>query len=81
MRFQYADEVLYAIGMYLMSLEPPKNPNPAAAALLARGEQIFRREGCVSCHLPPNYTSGRLTLAQAWEPPANQSNGDDMSSV
>ena len=25
-RFRYADEVLYAIGMYVMSLEPPKNP-------------------------------------------------------
>jgi hypothetical protein len=36
-RFRYADEVLYAIGMYLMSLEPPKNPNPAAAGVLARG--------------------------------------------
>ncbi len=30
-RFRYADEVLYAIGMYLMSLEPAKNPNPAEA--------------------------------------------------
>ena len=60
-RFRYADEVLYAIGMYLMSLEPPQNPNPAAADVLARGEQVFRREGCVNCHVPPNYTSGKLT--------------------
>ena len=64
-RFRYADEVLYAIGMYLMSLEPPKNPNLAVAELLAHGEQIFRREGCVNCHVPPNYTSGRLSLARA----------------
>jgi mono/diheme cytochrome c family protein len=70
-RFRYADEVLYAIGMYLMSLEPPKNPNPAAADVLARGEQVFRREGCVNCHVPPNYTSRKLTPAQGWEPPAN----------
>jgi hypothetical protein len=64
-RFRYADEVLYAIGMYLMSLEPPKNPNAGPAALIARGEQVFRSEGCVNCHVPPNYTSGRLTLRRA----------------
>ena len=80
-RFRYADEVLYAIGMYLMSLEPPKNPNPAAATVLARGEEIFRREGCASCHVPPNYTSGKLTRAQGWEPPANHPNRDDIATV
>ena len=46
MSFRYADEVLYAIGMYLMSLEPPKNPDIAAAALIARGREIFTRETC-----------------------------------
>ena len=78
-RFRYADEVLYAIGMYLMSLEPPKNPNPAAADVLALGERVFDREGCVNCHVPPNYTNGRLTLAQAWQPPANHPNREDIS--
>jgi|RhiMethySRZTD1v2_1073278.scaffolds.fasta_scaffold02253_2 hypothetical protein len=80
-RFRYADEVLYAIGLYLMSLEPAKNPNAGAAELIARGEQVFRREGCVNCHVPPNYTSGRLTLAQGWQPPANHPNRDDIASV
>jgi cytochrome c peroxidase len=80
-RFRYADEVLYAIGMYLLSLEPPKNPNQAAADVLMRGEQVFRREGCVNCHVPPNYTSGKLTLAQGWKPPANHPNQDDIAPV
>jgi hypothetical protein len=80
-RFRYADEVLYAIGMYLMSLEPPKNPTPAPSPVLTRGEQVFRREGCVNCHVPPNYTSGRLTLAQGWQPPANHPNRDDIVTV
>jgi mono/diheme cytochrome c family protein len=80
-RFRYADEVLYAMGMYLMSLEPPKNPNPGASALIARGEQIFRREGCVNCHVPPNYTSGKLTPAQGWKPPANHPNRDDIADL
>jgi len=77
-RFRYADEVLYAIGMHLMSLEPPKNPDRASDELVQRGEQIFRREGCVTCHLPPNYTSGKLTPAQGWQPPVNHPNRDDI---
>jgi len=81
MRFRYADEVLYALGMYLMSLEPPRNPDTGAAEPIARGEQVFRREGCVNCHVPPNYTSGRLTVAQGWEPPANHPNRDDIANV
>ena len=35
-QFHYADEVLYAIGTYLMSLEPPKNPNPPPRDVIAR---------------------------------------------
>ena len=77
-RFRYADEVLYAIGVYLLSLEPPRNPSRASADVLSRGEQIFRREGCVTCHVPPEYTSGKLTLAQGWEPPANHPRRDDI---
>jgi hypothetical protein len=80
-RFRYADEVLYAIGVYLMSLEPPKNPDRAAADVLSRGEQVFRREGCVNCHVPPDYTNGKLTLAQGWEPPADHPNRDDIVRV
>ena len=79
--FRYADEVLYAIGMYLMSLEPRKNPDRAPAEMLRRGDQIFRREGCVTCHVPPDYTSGKLTLAQGWEPPANHPNRGDIVRV
>ena len=61
--YRFADEVLYAIGVYLLSLEPAKNPNPPPADLVARGQAIFRREKCESCHPPPDYTTGKLTLA------------------
>ncbi len=77
-RFRQADEVLYAIGMYLMSLEPPTNPDVAPRDLLARGETIFRREGCVNCHMPPNYTTGKLTLAEGFTPPADHPNREDI---
>ena len=77
-RFRYADEVLYAIGMYLLSLEPPKNPNPASRDLIARGEGVFAREECGACHAPPNYTTGKLTLAHGWTPPADHPNRADI---
>jgi len=81
MRFRYADEVLYAIGLYLISLEPPKNPNTASRATLDRGEQIFRSEGCVNCHTPPDYTNGKLTLADGFELPPNHPNRNDVVQI
>jgi hypothetical protein len=77
-RFRYTDEVLYAIGIYLMSLEPPKNPDVAPGDVLARGETIFRREGCVGCHAAPKYTNGKLSLAEGFTPPANHPNREDI---
>ena len=64
-RYRYADEVLYAIGVYLMALEPKKNPNPAAQNLIAQGEAIFTREGCIGCNTPPAYSSGCHTFSSA----------------
>ena len=46
LRSHYADEVLYAIGVYLLSLEPPKNPSPPPAAQVARGKQLFAELRC-----------------------------------
>jgi hypothetical protein len=80
-RFRYADEVLYAIGVYLLSLEPPRNPKPAPADVVKRGEQIYRREGCVDCHVPPAYTSGLLTLAHGWKPEPSHPNYRDVNPV
>jgi hypothetical protein len=61
------DEALYALAMYLYSLDPPKNPNvldePAQA-----GRKIFEREGCAGCHTPPLYTNNKLTLARGFVP-------------
>ena len=80
-RFRYADELLYAIGVYLMSLDPPRNPEAAPSDVLARGEQVFRREGCVNCHTPPDYTNGKLTLAEGWHAPPDHPNRDDIMPV
>ena len=79
--FRYADEVLYAIGVYLMSLEPARNPHPPPVDLVDRGRRIFTRETCVQCHVPPNYTSGKLTLAQGFTPPNDHPNKADIVSL
>jgi mono/diheme cytochrome c family protein len=75
---RYADEVLYAIGVYLMSLAPPRNPNVAPEATVGRGRDIFARESCVNCHTPGNYTNGKLTLAQGYLPPASHPYKSDI---
>jgi len=76
--YRYADEVLYAIGNYLLALEPPKNPNPPQRDLVARGKEIFQREKCGSCHPAPGYTSGELTPADGFEPPFRHPNFADV---
>jgi hypothetical protein len=76
--YRYADEVLYAIGMYLWSLDPPKNPNPPPPDLVARGKEVFRREKCGACHPAPNYTTGELTPAYGYDVPFDHPNFDEV---
>jgi hypothetical protein len=65
---RFSDEQLYALALYIYSLQPPLNPNPFDA-LAARGQRVFEREGCRTCHTPPLYTNNKLTLAGDFEPP------------
>jgi hypothetical protein len=81
LQFHFADEVLYAIARYLLSLEPLKNPVPAPAGLVAQGAIVFDRAGCAACHAPPNYTNGKLTPADGFAPPADHPYRDDIMTV
>jgi hypothetical protein len=65
---RWPDASLYALALYIYSLQPPANPNPFDAKAQA-GQKIFVREGCPACHTPPLYTSNKLTLAQGFTPP------------
>lgn len=56
---RFSDEQLYALAMYLYSLQPPPNPNRLNGAA-ERGHRVFEREGCAACHTPPNYTNNKL---------------------
>ena len=67
-RGRRSDETLYALALYLQSLTPPPNPNPVDENAKA-GEKLFRQEGCAGCHVPPLYTSNKLTLANGFTPP------------
>jgi hypothetical protein len=77
-KYRRADGVLYAIGVYLLSLEPPPNPNPPPVDLVKRGEQVFRREKCGACHPKPNYTTGELTPAAGFDVPFDHPNFGDV---
>ena len=65
---RYSDEQLYALGRYLYSLVPPRNPN-RASALSQRGRRVFAREGCNVCHTAPLYTSNALTPVSGFNIP------------
>jgi hypothetical protein len=65
---RYSDEQLYALALYIYSLQPPPNPNrfDTSAAL---GQKVFEREGCTGCHTPPFYTNNQLTPAPGFSVP------------
>lgn len=72
-----SDEALYALALYVYSLEPPQNLNKYDAKARA-GEKIFAREGCAGCHIPPLYTNNKVTLARGFLPAKNGPPGLDV---
>ena len=66
--FRYSDEQLYALALYIYSLQPPPNPN-IFDATAEHGQKVFQREGCAVCHTPPLYSNNKLTLAEGFTPP------------
>jgi hypothetical protein len=65
---RYSDEQLYALALYLYSLEPPANPNPFDHQA-KRGQLIFDRQGCSGCHPAPLYTNNKLTPVRGFTVP------------
>jgi mono/diheme cytochrome c family protein len=74
------DDLLYALAQYLYALQPPANPH-ASDPRVPAGQLIFAREGCVACHVPPLYTSNKLTLAEGFAPRADHPLAADMLRV
>jgi hypothetical protein len=71
-RGRYSDPQLYALALYVYSLEPPSNPN-RPGALSRRGESVFAKEGCSGCHTPPLYTNNKLTPVAGFKVPEGHS--------
>ncbi len=65
---RFSDEQLYALAMYLYSLQPPPNPNHLDSVAEA-GRKIFQREGCAGCHTPPLYTNNKLLPVSRFKAP------------
>jgi len=74
---RYTDEQLYALALYVYSLQPPPNRNKFDA-LAARGQKVFERESCAMCHTPPLYTNNKLTLAEGFTPPPDAATKYDI---
>jgi hypothetical protein len=73
----FSDDLLYALVQYIISLEPPKNPN-LGDGRSALGKKIFESEGCPGCHTPPLYTNNKLTLARGYSPPKDHTFAADI---
>jgi hypothetical protein len=67
---RYSDQQLYALALYVYSLQPPPNPN-RFDAVARRGQMIFQREACAGCHTPPLYTNNKLTPADGFTIPGD----------
>jgi len=77
---RFSDEQLYALALYVYSLKPPPNPNPVDDRAL-RGERIFQREGCPTCHAPPLYTNNKLTPAVGFRVPDDLLKSENVLNV
>ena len=79
-RQRWSDEQLYALALYLHSLEPPPNPNQPGE-LSRRGEKIFEREGCGMCHAAPIHTNNKLTPVKGFKVPPEHREKFDIVDV
>ena len=65
---RYSDEQLYALALYIESLQPPPNPNKFDESA-QRGQKVFQSEGCPTCHTPPLYTNNKLNPVRGFKVP------------
>ncbi len=77
---RYSDEQLYALALYLYSLEPPPNPNKPTD-LSRRGQKLFAQQGCSGCHPAPLYTNNKLTPAKGFTVPEELKKDVDILNV
>jgi len=64
------DEAMYALALFLYSLEQPPSPYPFDEQA-RRGREVFDGAGCADCHTPPLYTSNEVVPVDGFDPPAD----------
>jgi len=79
-RGRYSDEQLYALALYLYSLQPPANPNKFTGQALL-GKTVFEDQGCVGCHTPPLYTNNQLIPVEGFTVPEGHSQRYDIMEI
>lgn len=67
-RVRPPDEAMYALALYLWSLDPAPSPHPFGEEA-RRGKEVFEGKGCVKCHTPPVYTNNKLVRADGFDSP------------
>jgi hypothetical protein len=77
---RYSDEQLYALALYLYSIQPPPNPH-RFDTVAERGQQVFTRSGCTRCHTPPLYTNNTLTPVDGFAVPDDHRTRFDIGPV
>ena len=77
---RYSDEQLYALALYLYSLQPPANPNKFTGQALL-GKTVFEDQGCVGCHTPPLYTNNQLIPVEGFTVPEGHSQRYDIMEI
>ena len=79
---RFGEDQLYALALWLYSLNPPPNPKPPDVQLVAAGKKVFEREACGGCHTPPLYTNNKLTPARGFSvPPEHRSKYEVLSII
>ena len=77
---RYSDEQLYALALFIYSLEPPPNPNKPDVRT-NRGKRVFERAGCAGCHPAPLGTNNKLTPVAGYSVPADHNAKFDILPV
>jgi hypothetical protein len=79
--YRTPDALLYALALYINSLEGPPNPNPLDDEA-RHGQEIFMKTaGCAQCHTPPFYSNNKLTLAQGFTPTQEELKEYDIMNI
>ena len=70
-QMRYSDAQLYALALLHLFAAAAAESQPRSMTPPTRGQRVFERERCSSCHTPPLYTNNRLTPAIGFTVPAD----------